>query len=351
MRQTAPTAVATAAATTVGSQTPTALSTAGSTTSNPSANTSMVSRLTQAPAMQQIGAAAVRSPVRGRSPLREQPAAEAASGPPSRGVPVPAWSSELKNSIESLVNKVNRTIKKEGQLPAPVEHTAASQLSSVEASLNTLPAQSPPIAGLGNSVLRFDAMGQAVNQQDGFLQALQAVQELRERNLCLREENAELVEELLNQDGLMTPSQAYLASASQSTCATPSQQQQPTAQLPAGMLRGRSPDTTPLHTAPITQAGRAETSKPMPNQQMTAPGSSTMPAGVAVQQLARVPGSFQTSAGLPQRPSVGGVTPTTTTPGTASATAALRYPRGPAASTGQSLSVTAPGAPRKKYMV
>mmetsp|Transcript_49564 Transcript_49564/g.92860 ORF Transcript_49564/g.92860 Transcript_49564/m.92860 type:complete len:1042 (-) Transcript_49564:69-3194(-) len=365
MRQSAATAVAT----TVGSQTPTALSTAGSVTSAPSANTSMVSRLAQAPSLLAAAGATPAdrgSPLRGRSVTR-QPAAEVASGPPSRGVPVPALSSELKNTIETLVHKVNATIKKSEGPPA-VEQMAANPSPAIEVPVTAAQGQAS-LTGLSSSMReRLDNLNQSVTQQssalatqDGFLQALQAVQELRERNLCLREENAELVEELLNQDGLMTPSQAYLASASQSTCATPSQQQQPTAQLPAGIVRARSPDpATQVRTAAVTQAQRADATpagsitKPMPSQQVSNPGSSAL--SVASPQPYQGPitriqgGGVQANVG---RTSVG-TTPTTATPGTASATAGLRYGRGPAPSTGQPVSkpvsAQSPGA-RKKFMV
>merc|ERR1711972_1269323 len=73
--------------------------------------------------------------------------------------------------------------------------------------------------------------------QEGFLTALQAVQELREKNLRLREGNAEIVEELLQNEGLMTPSSladgpTLLDRSQASSCnATPSAQRQPTAQF------------------------------------------------------------------------------------------------------------------------
>jgi len=98
-----------------------------------------------------------------------------------------------------------------------------------------------------------------MDAQEGFIRALQAVQDLRERNLSLREENAELAEKLLTQDpadGTWTPASVDgslpqwppSAQQSASACATPSR-----------------------HTAASIQLPIRSTSKPLPSPQMMLP--------------------------------------------------------------------------------
>jgi len=92
--------------------------------------------------------------------------------PPRSNLPLPSLSDDLKNSIESLVHKVNKTLTiKEIQEASTAE---------------------PPSA-------------ENPGMQDEYLHALQAVQELRQRNLELREGNADIVEELLQNESMLTP--------------------------------------------------------------------------------------------------------------------------------------------------
>jgi len=168
------------------------------------------------------------SPIRGASPTQ----VTAASTTPA--VPVPMLSDDLKQSISNLVNKVNITLS--AKLP---EKTQQSDVQAQDYALSKMSgtsfAQGKCAAGTLDSP----------SAQDGLMQALQAVQQLREKNLSLREENAELVEELLAHDNnLLTPagSVQYNVQASaaqsglQSACATPGQQSQ-TAQLSTNFVQ------------------------------------------------------------------------------------------------------------------
>lgn len=95
--------------------------------------------------------------------------------------------------------------------------------------------------------------------QEGFMRALQAVQELRERNLSLREENAELAEELLAQDGIMTPMSAqggmpqWPPSQQQSIGPTPAQNIAPTAQIVQPSAQASTADRPTNQSSPVQQ--------------------------------------------------------------------------------------------------
>merc|ERR1719506_2282322 len=122
--------------------------------------------------------------------------------PPRSNLPLPSLSDDLKNSIESLVHKVNKTL-------------------TVKDIQEASTAEPPSAENLG--------------MQDEYLHALQAVQELRQRNLELREGNADIVEELLVNENMMDG-----GLADRSLGPTPNAHLQPTAQFNPALsgLRG-----------------------------------------------------------------------------------------------------------------
>eukprot|EP00929_Paragymnodinium_shiwhaense_P031929 TRINITY_DN17783_c0_g1_i1.p1 TRINITY_DN17783_c0_g1~~TRINITY_DN17783_c0_g1_i1.p1 ORF type:complete len:1044 (-),score=343.49 TRINITY_DN17783_c0_g1_i1:92-3223(-) len=153
-------------------------------------------------------------------------------GSPQADVPsLPSLADDLKESIHGLVTKVNQALA--AKIAAPVQGLPTDATTDAWArQAGTMPVMNVPDPAAVSSL---DNPG----AQEGFLKALQAVQELRERNLSLREENAELAEELLAHDGVMTPSSVqslhlprWSPSAQQSASATPSGLLSQTAQLP-----------------------------------------------------------------------------------------------------------------------
>jgi len=121
------------------------------------------------------------------------------------GMPLPVLPDDLKVSIMGIVDRVNAQLSQSGRpLPATpsmycreeADHgnlrisgpqSPVSRLRATSPTRQTLPATSCAQVGTGQS-------------QHGLMRALLAVQDLREQNLSLREENAELVEQLLADD-------------------------------------------------------------------------------------------------------------------------------------------------------
>lgn len=177
----------------------------------------------------------LRYAVRGVSPCRgSSPGRKAETS-------MPLFSAGLRDSVHNLVRKVTSTITTAASAPAKQEDYAP-----------------PPVVDAHNL--------DASVGREGFVLALKAVQELRERNLTLREENAELAEELLAQDGLLTPSSsvANLAlggelpqwppsqqhSALNSASPTPGHGYRPTVQLVQPVARRDSaPPAPPTYAA------------------------------------------------------------------------------------------------------
>lgn len=117
-----------------------------------------------------------------------------------------------------------------------VNTTLANSIEAVDAGSGTVPSGSTATPSQRQQVPAGRGLETPI-EQEGFMRALQAVQELREKNLTLREENAELAEELLAQDGLMTPGSIqglalphWPPSQQHSASATPSQLQPQSAQ-------------------------------------------------------------------------------------------------------------------------
>lgn len=126
-------------------------------------------------------------------------------------LPLPTLTNDLKASITSIVQKVGRTLGQKG---------STTTLSKVPA-LGDMALRPPrPAMPMEGDVV------DTPHAQDSLMSALQAVQELRERNLSLREENAELAEEILLQDGLQSPEMSvhgvqWTVPALQGGCDTP----------------------------------------------------------------------------------------------------------------------------------
>jgi len=129
--------------------------------------------------------------------------------PPSDGAvmaapPPSLLSPDLKSSIEGLVQRVNHTLTRQ-------RDSAPSPSTSGGPPLQLAP---PAVAAVSSAA--------ALQTPTRYLHALQEVKELRERNLSLRERNAELVEELLTHDASSMPSMELEPSYSSSTPKGPS---------------------------------------------------------------------------------------------------------------------------------
>lgn len=138
--------------------------------------------------------------------------------PPRSPPAFPNLSDDLKASVNMLLHKVNQTLSEPHGSTVGAEHGVIKGMYVGCSSADT---------SAGGVLLRQvpDKLD-TPSAQKAFLEALHAVQELRESNLALREENAGLVEELLAQDGFFSPSGSvrdmrWTPSAQQSTCATP----------------------------------------------------------------------------------------------------------------------------------
>lgn len=223
-----------------------------------------VQELQQVLANMQAGAVAVPRPdgvplgvSRGRSPSRpppvQRPHEPQEAQIPRSEVPLPALSSDLKLKIESLVQKVSQTLSKNDgsaaveQVPvpgpplvAPVAGASAVAPAAmpepvVQATQSQWPRRSVGLPMAGGPMM----LPPSGASQDGYLQALQAVHQLRERNLCLREENAELVEELLNQE--MVDQEEVSATMVLPAPAPPAQQPQPRTRIAVKMPAAWTP--------------------------------------------------------------------------------------------------------------
>jgi len=161
---------------------------------------------------------------------------------------LPTLSDDLKNSIENLVFKVNKTLTKPGEPQAALQDTRASLENS---------------QGAG---------------QEGFMQALQAVQELRQRNLELREGNADIVEELLVNENMMD------GPADRSLGPSPNAHLQPTAQFNSAMAGLRATLPGSMHL----QVGQPAAQLQVSSQQRIN-FQSSMPSAAALRQPAALP--------------------------------------------------------------
>lgn len=128
---------------------------------------------------------------------------------------IPSLALDLKASLGNLVEKMNKTL-------LVNENSTATPLGSSSLPLTSEPAAAALMLGASSAGVANKEAGPPGN----ILEALQAVHELRERNLALREENAELAEELLAQDRLSPPGGSvrglqWTPSAQQSACQTP----------------------------------------------------------------------------------------------------------------------------------
>ncbi|CAK8996901.1 Hypothetical protein (Fragment), partial [Durusdinium trenchii] len=97
---------------------------------------------------------------------------------------------ELRENISHLVHRVSETVS--NPLPGDEAH---SDSASIPNSAGARSGSDLPIEQLQQQ------LREGMVSQEGYQQALQAIQELRERNLTLREKNAELVEEMLGNAG------------------------------------------------------------------------------------------------------------------------------------------------------
>jgi len=117
----------------------------------------------------------------------QEPIGRQVVAPPDAAVaiapPTPSLlSPDLKSSIEGLVQRVNHTLTRQrDSVPSPAVGGAPPLQPATPVAAAAVAPQSPT----------------------RYLNALQEVKELRERNLSLRERNAELVEELLTHDGML----------------------------------------------------------------------------------------------------------------------------------------------------
>lgn len=185
---------------------------------------------------------------------------------------IPNLALDLKASLGSLIEKVNKT------LTASEASTAKLPgVSGVPATTAGLPLTSESTAA---ALMLSSGSAGVANKEAGppgnILEALQAVNELRERNLALREENAELAEELLAQDRLKSPGGSvrglqWTPSAQQSACQTPQTDQgltpqvMPPTSLPVmrGVSAGVAAKQETLTTPATTIQGGHTTGDPM----------------------------------------------------------------------------------------
>jgi len=119
----------------------------------------------------------------------------------------PLLSANLKESIEGLVKKVNDTLSRNREMSSVRTASSATVAAAAEdaATMNnqmaTAAGGSGGCGGCGGGSSPITAAGVRSESPSRFLHALEAVRELRQQNLSLRERNAELVEELLTQEG------------------------------------------------------------------------------------------------------------------------------------------------------
>jgi len=233
----------------------------------------------------QYGARKVQSP-------HNRSHAYSGAEPGSTQAPLPPLSEDLRASIQTLVQKVNATLS--GNAMA----SSGDERGMVASTIG------PNASGL-------DTPG----AQEGFIRALQAVQELRDRNESLREANAELAEELMAQDGLLSSCGSIYGalpqwppSAQQSACATPGRTTT-TVQMPCAQEHAVQDQQERVQTHSAVPSVRLAVANPhdglVPANQidMAQTGSSSMRAP----SQSRHVGEQITSIGSPNAPLTGSV--------------------------------------------